>query len=81
MLAAEVYQMNVLAESIETYKKNFTRFLSIGKKSEKKDANTEGVSLNPNLLRFDKVSLVFTTNHTVGSLHKVLDVLAKTIVI
>ncbi len=76
MLAAEVYRMNVLAESIETYKKNFTRFLSIGRKFTENNVNTEGVSLKSNFTNFDKISLVFTTNHTVGSLHKALDVLA-----
>jgi prephenate dehydratase len=66
-LAAEIYDMNILAPSIETYKKNFTRFLYITKE------NTEG-SVLPD---FDKVSLVFITNHTVGSLHKALEVLSR----
>ncbi|MBL7814939.1 MAG: prephenate dehydratase [Saprospiraceae bacterium] len=66
-LAAEIYDMEILAPSIETYKKNFTRFLYITKE------NTEG-GLFP---KFDKVSLVFVTNHTVGSLHKALEVLAR----
>jgi prephenate dehydratase len=73
-LAAQIYDMNILAASIETYKKNFTRFLYLA------NENTEGVSqiqssiLNAN---FNKVSVVFNTNHTVGSLHKALDVLAR----
>jgi prephenate dehydratase len=67
VLAAEIYGMNILAPSIETYKKNFTRFLYITKE------NTEG----PLLPDFDKVSIVFVTNHTVGSLHKALEVLAR----
>ena len=66
-LAAEIYNLNILAPSIETYKKNFTRFLYITKE------NTEG-SIIPD---FDKVSLVFTTNHTVGSLYKALEVLSR----
>jgi prephenate dehydratase len=64
-LAAQMYGLNLLAESIETYKKNFTRFLYI--------ANTEGGQN----LQFDKVSMVFNTSHTVGSLHKALDVLSR----
>jgi prephenate dehydratase len=67
-LAADIYGMTILAAGIETYKKNFTRFLYISK-----DQNREG-GLSPN---FDKISLVFTTSHTVGSLHKALDVLAR----
>lgn len=71
-LAAEVYDMNILAPSIETYKKNYTRFLYISAE------DTEGVNLNtaanPD---FNKVSLVFNTSHTVGSLHKALEVLAR----
>jgi prephenate dehydratase len=66
-LAAEIYNLNILAPSIETYKKNFTRFLYITKE------NTEG-SIIPD---FDKISLVFTTNHTVGSLYKALEVLSR----
>lgn len=66
-LAAEIYNLNILAPSIETYKKNFTRFLYITKE------NHEG-SIIPD---FDKVSLVFTTNHTVGSLYKALEVLSR----
>jgi prephenate dehydratase len=68
-LAAEIYGMNILAPAIETYKKNYTRFLYISR-----DNNPQPSILNPN---FDKVSVVFSTNHTVGSLHKALDVLSK----
>jgi prephenate dehydratase len=64
-LAAEIYKMDILAASIETYKKNFTRFLYISRD------NTEGVNT------FNKVSVVFNTNHTVGSLHKALEVLSR----
>ena len=66
-LAAEIYDMNILAPGIETYKKNFTRFLYITKEN----------LMDPLLPDFDKVSLVFSVNHTVGSLHKALDVLSK----
>ena len=66
-LAAEIYGMDILAASIETYKKNFTRFLYISKEDTKR-------GILPN---FDKVSMVFNTNHTVGSLYKALEVLSK----
>ena len=66
-LAAEIYDLNILAPSIETYKKNFTRFLYITKENNETHI----------LPDFNKVSLVFVTNHTVGSLYKALEVLSR----
>jgi prephenate dehydratase len=77
-LAAEIYDMNLLAESIESYKKNYTRFLYLTK-NEKIIPDTEGSSFQRHsfIVRdFNKVSTVFTTKHTVGSLHKALEMLA-----
>ena len=65
-LAAELYQMEVLAESIETNKKNHTRFLVLHNDRPQPEQELE----------LDKVSLSFAVDHTVGSLYKVLAVLA-----
>jgi prephenate dehydratase len=64
-LAAELYEMEILAAGIETNKKNHTRFLVLERREEAvvpEDA--------------DKVSLCFSVDHEVGSLYKVLAVLA-----
>lgn len=65
MLAANIYGMEVLAESIETDKRNHTRFLVL-----KQDQNVlrDGEA--------EKISLSFAVDHEVGSLYKVLAVLA-----
>ncbi|HLP73637.1 MAG TPA: prephenate dehydratase domain-containing protein [Bacteroidales bacterium] len=62
--AAEIYNLEVLAEGIETYKQNYTRFLVVG--SEDK-GNTRG----------NKVSVCFCTGHKPGSLAAVLVILAN----
>lgn len=63
-LAAELYGLEILAESIETYKQNFTRFLILDDSMEvDKD-------------RVDKVSMCFTLPHTSGSLAHVLTILS-----
>ncbi len=64
-LAAEMYAMNILERSIETNKQNYTRFLLLQPIGRSK--------LPP---QSDKVSLCFAVDHTIGSLHKVLAVLA-----
>jgi prephenate dehydratase len=60
--------LHILAESIETYKKNFTRFLFIARSD---------VGIKTDLDTADKVSIVFTTQHKSGSLHSVLAILAN----
>ena len=67
-LAAEIYGMEVLAEGIETNKRNFTRFLSIADRWVA-DEIMRGVDKN-------KSSLVFAVPHSSGSLSKVLAVLS-----
>jgi prephenate dehydratase len=62
--AAEIYGLEIIAPGIETYKKNYTRFLVMGRKEkENKDGN--------------KVSICFSTGHKPGSLAAVLVRLAE----
>lgn len=64
-LAAELYGLDVLHAGIETNKKNYTRFLIL-----------ENADLAQPVEDPQKVSVVFSVDHTVGSLYKVLAVLA-----
>jgi prephenate dehydratase len=61
---AELYGLEIIAPGIETYKKNYTRFLILG---DEKDARTDG----------NKVSICFSTGHQPGSLAAVLVRLAE----
>ncbi len=63
-LAADMYGLDILAPGIETNKHTHTRFLVL-------ERNTVLTPTNAN-----KVSLSFTVDHTIGSLYKVLAVLA-----
>lgn len=58
-LAAEKYDLNILASSIEDSPHNVTRFLIIGKQEAKPSGN-------------DKTSIVFSMKDRVGALHDVL---------
>lgn len=62
--AADLYGLEIIASGIETYKKNYTRFLILG---NEKDANRDG----------NKVSICFSTGHKPGSLAAVLVRLAE----
>ena len=64
VLAAELYGLEILAESIETYKQNFTRFLSLDD------------SLQVDKSQVNKVSMCFTLPHTPGSLAHILTILS-----
>lgn len=64
-LAAEIYSLEILAEGIETNKRNHTRFLVLQRREDAVDLHDA-----------DKVSMSFSTEHEVGSLYKVLAVLA-----
>ena len=66
--AAENFGLDVLADGIETNKRNFTRFLVIAD-SWASDELQSGITKN-------KASLVYTLPHTVGSLSKALAILS-----
>ena len=61
--AAEIYGLEIIASGIETYPKNYTRFLVIGSREK---GNRDG----------NKVSVCFATGHKPGSLASVLVKLA-----
>jgi len=63
-LAAEIYDLEVLAESIENIHQNYTRFLIVVRESNAPD----NVGAN-------KASLSFRTMHKVGALAQVMNVL------
>ncbi|MDR2233646.1 MAG: prephenate dehydratase [Tannerella sp.] len=66
--AAELYNLKVLEEGIETNKRNFTRFLFV--------ANSWIADELVNHNEVNKTSVVFTVPHTEGSLSKVLTILS-----
>lgn len=66
--AAEIYGLEVLADGIETNKRNYTRFLAIADKWIAEEL-MQGVEKN-------KSSIVFALPHTAGSLSKVLTILS-----
>jgi prephenate dehydratase len=63
-LAADLYGLDMLAESIETYKQNFTRFLIFDD------------SLEVDKTKVNKASMCFTLCHKPGSLAHVLTILS-----
>ena len=67
-LAADIYGMEVIAGSVESNKRNYTRFLIIEPGKDVKDAEDKGGN--------NKASICFTLSHNVGSLSQVLSVLA-----
>ncbi len=65
-LAADLYNLEVAAPNIHTQKSNYTRFLILNRAEE------VGIIEGAN-----KASINFQTNHTKGSLAKVLSIIAK----
>lgn len=66
---AGLYNLDILAPSIETHKKNFTRFLVIERGQSSSGRNENG--------NINKSSICFNVSHTKGSLAKVLTQLAE----
>ncbi|MDH3648094.1 MAG: prephenate dehydratase [Saprospiraceae bacterium] len=64
VLAAELYDLNILIPGIETNKRNYTRFILI-------DHFIDA----PNQEDFNKVSVSFAVSHEIGSLYKALKTL------
>jgi prephenate dehydratase len=64
-LAADKYGLNILAESIETNKMNYTRFLILSE---------NGQNVPPD--EVNKASIHFTVAHQFGSLSKILSILS-----
>ena len=65
-LSADLYGLDVLAPNIHTEKNNYTRFLVLKRADDAAE-----------LENADKASISFSTNHTRGSLAKVLSIVAK----
>ncbi len=67
-LAAKMYGLEILAEGIETNKRNFTRFLILAKDEMLKEVQKEN--------NINKSTLVFILPHKEGSLSQILSVLS-----
>jgi prephenate dehydratase len=64
-LAAELYELNIAVPNIHTMKNNYTRFLVLQREKEAKNVDDA-----------DKASVNFHTDHSRGSLAKVLSIIA-----
>jgi prephenate dehydratase len=64
-LAADLFQLEIVAPNIHTQKSNYTRFLILNRPEEV-----------GNIAGANKASINFETNHTKGSLAKVLSIIA-----
>ena len=65
--AAQLYGLHILERSIETNKRNFTRFLIVADP-------LVAAEIGPREREIDKASIVFTLPHTQGALSKVLTI-------
>lgn len=69
MRAADLFELNVLAKSIETNKRNFTRFLILSNNNEIIERHSAKEGLN-------KASISFSLPHEQGSLSHILSIFA-----
>ena len=65
--AAELFELDILAEDIHDNKRNFTRFLALRNSGNHKDDHVD----------FNKSSISFRSHHTPGSLAKVLTAIGE----
>lgn len=65
-LAAEIYELTMIAPNIHTLKNNYTRFLILQREGETTEVNDA-----------NKASINFNTDHSKGSLAKVLNTIAE----
>ncbi len=65
-LAADMYDLNIIAPNIHTLKNNYTRFLILQREDESEE-----------ITEADKASINFYTDHSKGSLAKVLTKIAE----
>jgi prephenate dehydratase len=65
-LAAELYELEIITPDIHTLKNNYTRFLMLARKEEAQVVENA-----------DKASVYFETDHSKGSLAKVLSKIAQ----
>jgi chorismate mutase/prephenate dehydratase len=63
-IASSMYNLNIIAEKIEDFRENITRFLVIGSEFAKKTGN-------------DKTSILFSIKDRVGALHDILSYFKK----
>lgn len=65
-LAAEIYQLDILAANIESVKSNYTRFLVLNLEKDSDALSNRD---------FNKISICFSAAHEVGALEKIFGVL------